>query len=132
VDPVGLTATTNHDLKIGNPLLIFKSMIVRAVLPVVRERLAQFPAVTIVGPRQCGKTTLARTLAQDYFNLEAPEERTRLDATWPTVMETEGPIVFDEAQYWPELFRRLRGEASATLRREPAQASGQSAAPLLA
>jgi uncharacterized protein len=85
-------------------------MIVRAVLPLVRERLAPFPAVTIVGPRQCGKTTLARTLAQDYFNLEAPEERTRLDATWHAVMETEGPIVFDEAQYWPELFRRLRGE----------------------
>ena len=88
-------------------------MIVRSVLPLLRDRLAQFPAVTIVGPRQSGKTTLARTLAQDYFNLEAPEERTRLDATWHAVMETEGPIVFDEAQYWPELFRRLRGEIDA-------------------
>lgn len=48
-------------------------MIDRAVAQLLRRRLAQFPAVTLVGPRQCGKTTLARTLAQSYFDLEAPE-----------------------------------------------------------
>ena len=85
-------------------------MIPRRLARLLTERLAQFPAVTLVGPRQCGKTTLAQTLAKLYFNLEAPEERTRLDATWPEVMASNGPAVFDEAQHWPELFRRLRGE----------------------
>jgi predicted AAA+ superfamily ATPase len=84
-------------------------MIERTLAPLLRLRLSQFPAVTLVGPRQCGKTTLARTLARNYFNLEAPEERTRLDARWDEVVEGEGPTVFDEVQFWPELFRRLRG-----------------------
>jgi predicted AAA+ superfamily ATPase len=88
-------------------------MIHRTVIELLRQRLTRFPAVTLVGPRQCGKTTLARTLARQYFNLEAPEERTRLDATWAATMEEKGPVVFDEAQYWPELFRRLRGEIDA-------------------
>jgi len=78
---------------------------------------AQFPAVTLLGPRQCGKTTLASTFATLYFNLEAPEERTRLDATWPETMASDGPVVFDEAHYWPELFRRLRGEIDAKRKR---------------
>jgi len=84
-------------------------MIERTLSPLLQQRLAQFPAVTLVGPRQCGKTTLARTLARRYFNLEAPEERTQLDARWEEVVAGDGPVVFDEAQHWPELFRRLRG-----------------------
>jgi len=84
-------------------------MIERTLLRLLQQRLAQFPAVTLVGPRQCGKTTLARTLARRYFNLEAPEERTQLDARWEEVIATDSPVVFDEAQLWPELFRRLRG-----------------------
>lgn len=88
-------------------------MIERDLSRLIRQRLAQFPAVTLVGARQCGKTTLARTLAPTCFNLEAPEERTRLDATWPQVMAAGGLVVFDEAQHWPELFARLRGEIDA-------------------
>ena len=84
-------------------------MIARTQSRLLQQRLAQFPAVTLVGPRQCGKTTLARTLARRYFNLEAPEERTQLDARWEEVIAGDGPVVFDEAQHWPELFRRLRG-----------------------
>jgi hypothetical protein len=84
-------------------------MIERTVSRLLQQRLAQFPAVTLVGPRQCGKTTLALTLARRYFNLEAPEERTQLDARWEEVIAGDSPVVFDEAQQWPELFRRLRG-----------------------
>ena len=76
----------------------------------MEARLAQFPAVTVVGPRQCGKTTLARAVGRAYYNLEAPEDRARLDARWSEVMQVPGPVVFDEAQCWPELFSRLRGE----------------------
>jgi predicted AAA+ superfamily ATPase len=92
-------------------------MLDRALAPLLRQRLARFPAVTLVGPRQSGKTTLARTVAQAYFNLEAPEEQTRLDATWTATMAGPGPVVFDEAQHWPALFRRLRGEIDAQRKR---------------
>src|SRR6516162_7150757 len=88
-------------------------MIDRALRLLLERRLKQFPAVTVVGARQSGKTTLARSLSRRYFNLEAPEERTRLDALWPEVMSGETPVVFDEAQNWPELFQRLRGEIDA-------------------
>ena len=88
-------------------------MIERRLAALLEARLGQFPAVTLVGPRQCGKTTLAQTLAKLYFNLEAPEERTRLDAAWAEVMASDGPVVLDEAQHWPELFGRLRGEIDA-------------------
>ena len=95
----------------------FQDMIDRAVAQLLRRRLAQFPAVTLVGPRQCGKTTLARTLAQSYFNLEAPEERTLLDARWEEVVACDGPVVFDEAQHWPQLFPRLQGAIDARRKR---------------
>jgi predicted AAA+ superfamily ATPase len=79
----------------------------------IHDRLRRFPAVAVVGPRQCGKTTLARELAAGYFNLEAPEDRLKLDATWPQVMKGPFPVVLDEAQCWPEVFSRLRGEIDA-------------------
>ena len=84
-------------------------MVARNLSRLLAERLALFPAVTLVGPRQCGKTTLARMLGGRYFNLEEADERTRLDAQWHEVLAGQGPIIFDEAQNWPELFTRLRG-----------------------
>ena len=42
--------------------------------------MSLFPATAILGPRQCGKTTLARTLAADtYFDLENPQDLARLE-----------------------------------------------------
>lgn len=84
-------------------------MIPRHVAALAVERLRWFPALTLVGPRQSGKTTLARSLGQRYFNLEDPAARTQLDATWHDVMNSRELVVFDEAQHWPVLFNRLRG-----------------------
>lgn len=92
-------------------------MLKRSLAPLVAERLRRFPAVTLIGPRQCGKTTLARSLGRAYFNLEDPGERIRLDATWSTATAAAGLTVFDEAQFWPELFRRLRGVIDADRKR---------------
>jgi uncharacterized protein len=76
----------------------------------LRKRLSRFPAVCIVGPRQCGKTTLAKALSPHYFDLEHTPDRLRLEAQWQEMMQAEVPVVFDEAQCWPELFTRLRSE----------------------
>ena len=42
----------------------------RLVAALVRARLARFPAVALLGPRQSGKTTLARALARRYYDAE--------------------------------------------------------------
>lgn len=84
-------------------------MIRRSVTPLVREYLAQFPAVGLIGPRQCGKTTLAHAMGDLYFDIERPEDRARLDVMWDDIIAGDKLAVFDEAQTWPELFSRLRG-----------------------
>jgi predicted AAA+ superfamily ATPase len=83
-------------------------MLRRRVAGLIRDRLAAFPAVALVGPRQCGKTTLAKTLAKPYFDLEQPEERVRLDLQWNDLMGRNDRLVLDEAQQWPELITNLR------------------------
>lgn len=92
-------------------------MLTRALSALIAQRLALFPALTLVGPRQCGKTTLARTLARRYFNLEDETDRARLDATWHEVVADLSPVVFDEAQNWPVVFNRLRGTIDADRKR---------------
>jgi len=81
----------------------------RKVATQVRASLRDWPAVVVVGPRQCGKTTLARALSSAYFDLEQNEDRLRLDAHFPEVTAGRRVTVFDEAQFWPDLFPRLRG-----------------------
>jgi uncharacterized protein len=73
------------------------------------DMLRHFPAICLVGPRQCGKTTMAKTLGAHYFDIESPGDRGRLDVMWDSIMAGDEVAVFDEAQCWPELFARLRG-----------------------
>jgi len=84
-------------------------MIRRQIQPLVQHRLDQYPAVAIVGPRQCGKTTLAQMLGGLYFDLEQEPERLRLDLDWDELEQSDDLVILDEAQSWPELFPRLRG-----------------------
>jgi predicted AAA+ superfamily ATPase len=84
-------------------------VLTRVVRKHLLERLASDPAVALVGPRQCGKTTLARSLGGDYFDLELESERLRLDLEWETLVSGRSLVVLDEAQAWPEVFPRLRG-----------------------
>lgn len=84
-------------------------MIKRIMHDVILSRLAEYPAVGLVGPRQCGKTTLAQSLGGAYYDLEQEPERLRLDLDWETLARGDALVILDEAQVWPEVFARLRG-----------------------
>ncbi len=92
-------------------------MVPRTIADVVRRRLARYPAVALVGPRQCGKTTLARAFPGEYFDLEQEAERLRLDLQWPDLVSGRALAILDEAQAWPEVFRRLRAAIDEDRRR---------------
>ncbi|MBM3852469.1 MAG: ATP-binding protein [Verrucomicrobia bacterium] len=83
-------------------------MIDRQLATLVVARLRAYPAVALVGPRQSGKTTLARTLGGSYYDLEKEADRLRLDVEWDSVVKGRQLAVFDEAQEMPALFARLR------------------------
>ena len=81
----------------------------------MRARLAAMPAVVLLGPRQVGKTTLARKLAAEapqalYLDMERPADRRRLDDADTYLRQQRGRlIVIDEIQRVPALFDILRG-----------------------
>jgi hypothetical protein len=84
-------------------------MIERRIRNLVRGRLQEYPAVALVGPRQCGKTTLAQALGGAYYDLEQDSERLRLDLEWDSLTAGKELGILDEAQSMPEVFPRLRG-----------------------
>jgi hypothetical protein len=74
--------------------------------------LRRSPAVALLGPRQCGKTTLARKFADgtksEYFDLEKPRDLARLANPELTLGPLRGLVVIDEVQRRPDLFPVLR------------------------
>ncbi len=78
----------------------------------LRAGLKISPAVALIGPRQCGKTTLARQLAgpskSTYFDLENPVDLARLSEPMTALESLRGLIVIDEVQRHPDLFPILR------------------------
>jgi predicted AAA+ superfamily ATPase len=85
-------------------------MIKRQAEIMVRELARQFPAVLILGPRQCGKTTLAKYFLEgEYFDLEKPsDQQIFLDDIEFALRRLQPPLIIDEAQTLPELFPVLR------------------------
>lgn len=83
-------------------------MIERHLRRVLLSRLSHFPAVAVVGPRQSGKTTLARTLSTVYYDLEVEQDKVKLDLQWDDVIGSRALVVLDEAQNYPGIFPRLR------------------------
>ena len=77
----------------------------------LKRALRAFPAVLVLGPRQCGKTTLVtQALPEfDHFDLEKPEDLGRISADPSGFFDLHPKrIVIDEAQRMPEIFSILR------------------------
>ena len=82
----------------------------------VLDRLRTVPVAGLVGARQCGKTSLAKSLLAEhypeavYLDLQLPSHRARLaDAESYLRLQGERLVVLDEVQEMPELFAILRG-----------------------
>ena len=87
-------------------------MVERETEKQVTNLLQHFPAVALTGPRQVGKTTLARLIAEKrrcrYFDLEDDRDRERLEnAKFFDDYENE-LVILDEVQQAPDIFRQLR------------------------
>lgn len=78
----------------------------------LRRSLRNNPAVLMLGPRQCGKTTLARDLVDldspNYLDLENPLHQARLAEPMTLLQPLCGIVVIDEVQRRPDLFPVLR------------------------
>lgn len=83
-----------------------------ALQSAVQAALNRSPAVAVVGPRQVGKTTLARSLlpsgSPNWFDLEDPQVVAQLATPMVALKDLRGLVVIDEVQHAPELFRVLR------------------------
>ena len=81
-------------------------------LAALERRLRDGPVVMLLGPRQCGKTTLARVLAAKrkatYFDLEAPSALGLMADPYTALKDLRGLVIIDEAQRQPGLFPVLR------------------------
>ena len=89
-------------------------MIKRRLLSTLRSALTRQAAVVLLGPRQVGKTTLARIVASEmnaiYLDLEAAKDREKLaDPSMYLREHSDKLVVLDEIQRLPRLFETLRG-----------------------
>ncbi len=79
----------------------------------IKESIAYNPITAILGPRQCGKTTLARIIAKSFnsnvFDMEDPADYELLSSSPKNILaQQEGLVIIDEVQRIPELFPVLR------------------------
>lgn len=78
----------------------------------IQKKLEANRVVALVGPRQCGKTTLAREFVSpgsvNYFDLEDPLSLALLDQPMTALQDLKGLVVIDEIQRRPDLFSVLR------------------------
>ena len=86
----------------------------RTLTESIKKNLHHFPALAILGPRQCGKSTLAKHLVNEnpearYLDLEKMSDRNKLSDPEMFFRLNSGKlIILDEVQKLPEIFSVLR------------------------
>ncbi len=84
----------------------------RGYYDTIEQSLRRFPVTALLGPRQCGKSSLARLFApkpENRFDIESPLDLVRLQPdALGRLASLDGVVVLDEVQLWPELFNILR------------------------
>lgn len=92
--------------------MVATTFIARAAAAEVRRALRRGRVVALVGPRQAGKTTIARAIVDsgspNYFDLESPLDAARLAEPMTALAPLRGTVVIDEVQRRPDLFPVLR------------------------
>lgn len=86
-------------------------MIPRHLAATIERAAAQYPVVSVNGPRQSGKTTLLRGAfpRHRYVSLESPDDRTfALEDPRGFLARFDGPVILDEAQRAPDLFSYIQ------------------------
>lgn len=96
-------------------VFIFAYMLIRNKTKEIKDLLKQFPVVGIVGPRQCGKTTLAKSITRSlkkstvYLDLELSSDLAKLtDAELYLKTHENKLIIIDEIQHKPDLYKLIR------------------------
>ena len=90
-------------------------MLFRTLTETLRKNLQRMPAVALLGPRQAGKTTLAKAFSKQeknslYLDLEDPEDLQKLQEPKSFLLaHSDKLVILDEIQRAPELFPTLRG-----------------------
>jgi hypothetical protein len=77
----------------------------------IQKAIRRSPVTALLGPRQCGKTTLARRIAEagaEYFDLESPADQARLQNPQLVLEGLKGLVILDEIQRMPSLMPLLR------------------------
>jgi len=99
-------------VRIAHIAMIVNELIRTELLEKIETRFSANPILLLLGPRQCGKTTLAHQFAAgrdaEFFDLESPADQQRLGEPMTALEPLRGWVVIDEAQLQPSLFPVLR------------------------
>ena len=86
---------------------------IREISPSIKRMAAKFPAIVLTGARQTGKTTLLRSMfpSHKYISLDLPADAAQAEQDPALFLKlNKPPLIVDEVQYAPQLFRHLKVE----------------------